>query len=61
MSVPKKRTSKMRRDQRRAHDALTASYGIICPNCGARTKQHHACGACGYYRGREIVKMAEPA
>ncbi|MGB0749288.1 MAG: 50S ribosomal protein L32 [Magnetospiraceae bacterium] len=54
MAVPKKKTSKSRRDMRRAHDALTATGSGECPNCGERKLPHHVCGSCGYYRDREI-------
>ena len=54
MAVPKKKISKSRRDQRRAHDALKmAAYGE-CPNCGEIKRPHHVCGACGYYKDREV-------
>jgi len=57
MAVPKKRTSKSKRDMRRSHDALKANYGSICPNCSAPALRHRACGACGQYRGRQIIKI----
>ncbi len=61
MAVPKKKTSKSRRNMRRAHDSLTnASYGE-CPNCGELKRPHHVCGACGFYDGREVVDSVEAA
>jgi len=33
MAVPKKKTSKSKRDMRRAHDFLTAPGISICPQC----------------------------
>jgi large subunit ribosomal protein L32 len=57
MAVPKKKVTKSRRNQRRAHDALTAnSYGE-CANCGELKRPHHLCAACGYYDGREVVEL----
>ncbi|MBM3513616.1 MAG: 50S ribosomal protein L32 [Alphaproteobacteria bacterium] len=55
MAVPKKKTSKSRRDMRRSHHRLARASYQECPNCGERKRPHHVCGACGYYDGREIV------
>lgn len=63
MAVPKKKTSKSRRDMRRAHDALRTNQHLTeCSNCGSRKLPHHMCASCGYYRGRQIVaqKTAKP-
>jgi large subunit ribosomal protein L32 len=57
MAVPKKKTSRSRRNMRRSHDALTAVYGIVCSNCGAQKMRHRACAACGYYRGRQVIEI----
>ena len=61
MPVPKKRVSRSRRDMRRAHDFLTRTYSIVCPNCGDMTLPHHACPSCGQYRGKQIAKTKEQA
>jgi large subunit ribosomal protein L32 len=62
MAVPKKRTSRMRRDMRRSHDALDAaqirSVVASCPNCGAIKQQHHICAACGTYKSQQILDVA---
>jgi large subunit ribosomal protein L32 len=55
MAVPKKKTSKSRRDMRRAHDALARPNIAECPNCGEVKRPHHVCGSCGHYDGREVV------
>ena len=59
MAVPKKKISKSRRGQRRAHDALPANSYRECPNCGEFKRPHHLCAACGYYDGREVVELEE--
>ncbi|HXX29515.1 MAG TPA: 50S ribosomal protein L32 [Myxococcaceae bacterium] len=58
MGVPKKRTSKMRRNRRRAANSnLRAPVQVIaCPKCKEPVLPHRACPACGFYRGREVVK-----
>ena len=40
MAVPKKKTSKSRRDMRRSHHALVPASYAECPNCGELTTQH---------------------
>lgn len=55
MAVPKKKTSKSRRNMRRAHDALKSVGHVECPNCGEVKLPHHVCGSCGHYDGREVV------
>jgi large subunit ribosomal protein L32 len=59
MPVPKRRTSRAKRDRRRAHDALVAPALGKCPNCGARIAPHRACPNCGEYRGRRITTVAD--
>jgi large subunit ribosomal protein L32 len=55
MAVPKKKTSKSRRDMRRSHHALKPAATVECPNCGETKRPHHVCGSCGYYNEREVV------
>jgi large subunit ribosomal protein L32 len=56
MAVPKKKTSKSRRNMRRAHHALRSTMSIECPNCGELKRPHHVCGECGHYDGREVTE-----
>ena len=55
--LPKRKTSKGRRDRRRAHDALTARNTVVCSNCGQMRLPHTVCPNCGFYKGREEVHM----
>ncbi|HAG91360.1 MAG TPA: 50S ribosomal protein L32 [Bdellovibrionales bacterium] len=55
MPTPKKKTTRSKRDMRRAHDFLTAPGVHNCPNCGALARPHHVCGSCGYYKNKEVV------
>lgn len=59
MAVPKKKTSKSRRDMRRAHHALGAIHSGECPNCGVPKLPHHICNGCGYYKNRQVVSKVE--
>ncbi len=56
MGVPKKRTSKMRRDRRRAANSNLkfAVQTIACPNCGAAVIPHRVCAACGKYGSKQV-------
>ena len=59
MAVPKRKTSKARRDQRRANWKLEAPGFVACPQCHEPTMPHHVCPQCVYYDGKEVVKAAE--
>lgn len=55
MPTPKFRTSKSKRNTRRAHDSLRAPSMSVCKNCGDVKHPHVACGACGHYRGKQVM------
>ncbi len=55
--VPKKRTSRARRDQRRSHHALSAPTLVECPECGSMKPTHVVCPECGTYAGRTVVEV----
>ena len=59
MAVPKRKTSKSKRNQRRSHHALVAPQWSICSQCGDPTLPHRICGTCGYYRGRLVMTVEE--
>lgn len=60
MAVPKRKTSKTRRDKRRTHDALNANPALVrCENCGAWKERHRVCMECGTYRGRRVFDIQE--
>ncbi len=59
MAVPKRKTSKSKRNMRRAHDGITVSAMSECPECGEMMRPHHACQSCGQYKGREVLEKAE--
>ena len=51
MAVPKRKTSKARRDKRRAQHAIDAPRVSTCENCGAPKQAHRVCPTCKTYRG----------
>lgn len=55
MQAPKRRTSRSKRNKRRAHDALRPVNPIACPQCGEPAMPHRVCRHCGTYRGRELA------
>jgi large subunit ribosomal protein L32 len=57
MAVPKKKTSRARRDQRRAHHALRRPNLTACPTCGTPRMSHRVCPECGSYKGRSVVAV----
>ena len=62
MAVPKRRTSRMKRDQRRAqHDKVTAPNLSPCSNCGDMVVSHRVCPSCGFYKGRAVKAVASAA
>ncbi|MDD3765840.1 MAG: 50S ribosomal protein L32 [Eubacteriales bacterium] len=56
MAVPKRRVSKQRRDNRRAHWKLAIPGMVKCPQCQQYKMPHRVCGACGFYKGKDVLK-----
>jgi len=56
---PKKRHSRQRQGKRRTSIKLTVSKPIKCPNCANITPSHQVCKKCGYYKGKQIIKLKE--
>ena len=63
MAVPKKRTSRARRDKRRATHKVSAPRLNECPRCHSPRLPHRVCPVCGTYAGREVIEheIAEAA
>ncbi len=57
MAVPFRKTSKKAKRERRSHQALKAQPVNNCKNCGATVKPYKACLECGYYKGKEVIKV----
>lgn len=58
MAVPKKKTSKMRRNMRRSHHALEATNWVEDKNTGEAVRRHHVDLKTGMYRGRQVIEQA---
>ena len=59
MAVPFRRTSKTKKRMRRTHLKKSAVNVIACPKCGEPIRPHRACTKCGYYKGKEVIKVSE--
>ena len=59
MAVPKNKVSKSRRDKRRANWKLSVPGMVECPKCHEYKMPHRVCKACGYYNGKEVVKVED--
>ena len=57
MALPKRRHSVTRGKRRRTHWKVKLSQLIVCPQCKQKILPHHACSFCGYYKGREVIKI----
>jgi large subunit ribosomal protein L32 len=54
MAVPKRKTSKARRDKRRAQHGISVPRVQLCPNCGQPMRPHRVCPTCKQYKGRDV-------
>lgn len=60
MAVPKKKTSKARRNTRRsANFKINAPDLVECKNCHARILSHRVCPKCGFYDGKKAIIIEE--
>ena len=58
MAVPKKKTSRSRKKQRRAHHRLKVPAYCEDPDTGEVRRPHHMSPE-GMYKGRQIVEVEE--
>ena len=60
MAVPKRKVSSARQNKRRSNVWKLETPALsTCSNCGELKAPHRVCGNCGFYRGREVIKMGE--
>lgn len=60
MAVPKRKTSKARRDKRRSEVwKLNPINFSKCSKCGELKIAHRVCKNCGFYRNRELIKIEQ--
>ncbi len=57
MAVPKRRTSRSKRDMRRAnHDRINVPAISRCAQCGENKQPHRVCEACGFYGEVQVIE-----
>jgi large subunit ribosomal protein L32 len=59
MAVPKRKTSKSKRDKRRTHYKAVAPNVVLCPSCKEPKLPHMVCPKCGMYRGKKYLVTEE--
>ncbi len=59
MAVPKGKVSKARRNSRRANWKLSLPGIAECPQCHEMKLTHRVCKNCGYYNGKQVLKVDE--
>lgn len=57
MANPKRKWSKARTSRHRSNWKLAIPSLVECPQCHTKKMPHKVCKTCGYYDGKEIVKM----
>ena len=59
MAVPKRKVSHARKMKRRSSVwKLEQPTNIVkCPQCGEPILAYRVCGACGYYKGEQVVAV----
>lgn len=55
MAVPKRKTSKARRDKRRTHYKLSVPGMSVCPKCGEIKLPHRVCRSCRTYKDVDVI------
>ncbi len=56
MAVPKRKTSKSKRNMRRAHDALKPAHWVEDASSGEPVRRHHIDLKTGTYKGRQVIE-----
>jgi large subunit ribosomal protein L32 len=59
MGVPKKKTSRSRKGNRRGHHHIEAASYVKCDNCGELKLAFSICNNCGYYNKVQYIKKEE--
>jgi len=59
MALPKRRHSKTRGRKRRTFWKLTGRGLAVCPHCKNPKPTHTVCLVCGYYNGKQVIKIKE--
>lgn len=56
MAVPKRKTTKSKRNMRRAHDAISSDQWVEDQNTGEAKRRHHIDLKTGTYKGKQVIE-----
>ena len=60
MAVQKSKKSKMKTNSRfSSNSKLTAPNLVECPQCHELKAAHRVCPKCGYYDGKQVLKVSK--
>lgn len=57
MAHPKRKHSRSRSRKRCTHQKLSMPTLVVCKECKKLKPTHMVCPFCGYYAGREVIKI----
>jgi large subunit ribosomal protein L32 len=57
--LPKRKTSKSRRNRRRAHDSLSLPHLVLDTDTGEYRRTHHVNKKTGMYKGEQVIAPKE--
>ncbi|GFO82890.1 50S ribosomal protein L32 [Methyloceanibacter sp.] len=61
MAVPKRKVSRMKRGNRRSHDAVASPAYVEDKDSGELRRPHHIDLKSGRYRGRQVITIEDEA
>lgn len=56
MPVPKRKTSRARKNKRFANKGIKVKAIALCQNCNIPLMPHQACVECGFYKGQKVLE-----
>ncbi|MFH1643675.1 MAG: 50S ribosomal protein L32 [bacterium] len=56
MPVPKRKTSKSKRNMRSSTKGMKVKSVAVCQTCSAPVVSHSVCKGCGYYKGEKVLR-----
>ena len=59
MAVPKRKTSKSKRNMRRGHNALSVTNWVEDANTGEPVRRHHIDLKTGMYKGKQVLEARD--
>ncbi len=54
MAVPKKKTSRSKKNMRRSHHSVATPHVVFC-ECGEPSLPHRVCPSCGVYKEKQVI------